>query len=140
MTTSRAPVVRLGATHPDGVAPILLAVARAGVAARPSLVEGLEGEVELRLAEGWPAVRIRFDAGVVTVFDAGFVGRADAVVEAGTAQLAALLVAPARRGVPLPTSASGRRALAHLTARRVRIERDRGLARRLLEVLAVEVA
>lgn len=61
-------------------------------------------------------------------------------MEASTAQLAALLVAPARRGVPLPTSASGRRALSHLAARRVRIERDRGLARGLLGVLAVESA
>jgi hypothetical protein len=64
-----APEVRLGALTEGGLAPAIMAVVERGVMRRPEKVRALGIEVELRLEEHYPPVRIAFGRDVVVVED-----------------------------------------------------------------------
>ena len=137
----RAPQVRLGALTPGGIAPSVYALVERGAGLRPRLAGAVRGEVELRYAEGFAPTRIAFgDDGVVVedVDEAGGRPRApDVVIVAPLAVLVQLAAAPLAGGVPKPTSARGRAALATVASGQVRVVGNRPLARRLLQVLAI---
>jgi hypothetical protein len=129
-----APEVRLGALAQGGLAPAIMAIVERGVTRRPVQARALGIEVELRMEEGYPPVRIVFDEDVVLVEDGS--ARAPALrISGALSDLVALLVAPLVGGVPIPVNARGRAALGMFASRRVRIEGGLGLMRSFLGVI-----
>jgi hypothetical protein len=129
-----APEVRLGSLIEGGLAPAIMAIVERGVNRRPAQARALGIEVELRMEESYPPVRIVFGADVVLVEDGP--GSAPALQISGAlSDLVALLVAPLFGGVPNPIDARGRAALGMFASRRVRIRGGVGLMRRFLGVV-----
>jgi hypothetical protein len=128
------PRVRLGTLEEGGIAPAVHALVEQGVARRPDLAEAMEGEVELRWAEGWPSVRIWFGRRAIVVAD-GRPERPDLVVSATLPDLVAVTAAPLVGGVPKPTDQRGRAALRALARGQVRLVGSRTFGRRLLTLL-----
>jgi hypothetical protein len=129
-----APEVRLGELAEGGLAPAIMAIVERGVNRRPDQARALEVEVELRMEESYPPVRIVFDPDGVLVEDGP--GRAPALrISGALSDLVALLVTPLVGGVPSPVSARGRAALGMLASRRVRIDGGLGLMRSFLGVI-----
>jgi hypothetical protein len=131
-----APEVRLGTLIDGGLAPAIMAIVDRGVQRRPARARalGVEVEVELRMEESYPPVRIVFAQDVVLVED----GPASAPalrISGSLSDLVALLVAPLLGGVPSPMNARGRAALGMFASRRVRIEGGLGLMRSFLGVI-----
>lgn len=117
-----------------GLAPAIMAIVERGVNRRPDRARALEIEVELRMEDSYPPVRIVFGDGVVLVED----GPADAPalrISGALADLVALLVAPVMGGVPSPMDARGRAALGMFASRRVRIQGGLGPMRSFLGVV-----
>jgi hypothetical protein len=128
------PEVRLGALADGGLAPAIMAIVERGVNRRPDRARALAIEVELRMEESYPPVRIVFDPDGVLVEDGP--ARAPALrISGALSDLVALLVAPLMGGVPSPMNARGRAALGMFASRRVRIEGGLGLTRRFLAVI-----
>jgi hypothetical protein len=128
------PEVRLGALSEGGLAPAIMAIVDRGVQRRPAQARALGIEVELRMEESYPPVRIVFAEDVVLVED----GPASAPalrISGSLSDLVALLVAPLLGGVPSPINARGRAALGLFASRRVRIEGGLGLMRSFLGVI-----
>ncbi len=65
----RVPEVRLGALAEGGLAPAIMAIVERGVARRPEQARALRIEVELRMDESYPPVRIVFGEDLVLVED-----------------------------------------------------------------------
>ena len=129
-----APEVRLGALSEGGLAPAIMAIVERGVTRRPDQARALGIEVELRMEESYPPVRIVFEADVVLVEDGP--GRSPALQISGALpDLVAVLVTPLVGGVPSPMNARGRAALGMLASRRVRIQGGLGLLRSFLGVI-----
>jgi hypothetical protein len=129
-----APEVRLGELADGGLAPAIMAIVERGVNRRPDKARALGIEVELRMAEGYPPVRIVFDDDGVLVEDAS--AHAPALrISGALPDLVALLMAPLLGGVPSPIDARGRAALGLFASRRVRIEGGLGLMRSFLGVI-----
>jgi hypothetical protein len=129
-----APEVRLGALAPGGLAPAIMAIVERGVTRRPAQARALGIEVELRMEESYPPVRIAFGGEVVLVEDGP--ARAPALrISGALSDLVALLVAPLLGGVPSPMDARGRAALGMFASRRVRIQGGLGLMRSFLGVV-----
>jgi hypothetical protein len=129
-----APEVRLGALADGGLAPAIMAIVERGVTRRPDQARALGIEVELRMEESYPPVRIVFEADLVLVEDGP--GRSPALQISGALpDLVALLVTPLVGGVPSPMNARGRAALGMLASRRVRIQGGLGLLRSFLGVI-----
>jgi hypothetical protein len=129
-----APEVRLGALAPGGLAPAIMAIVERGVNRRPDQARALGIEVELRMEEGYPPVRIVFDEDEVLVEDGP--AQAPALrITGALSDLVALLVAPLLGGVPSPIDARGRAALGMFASRRVRIKGGIGLMRSFLGVI-----
>jgi hypothetical protein len=129
-----APEVRLGTLIEGGLAPAIMAIVERGVTRRPAQARALGIEVELRIEEGYPPVRIVFGPDFVLVEDGP--GSAPALQISGAlSDLVALLVAPLFVGVPNPIDARGRAALGMFASRRVRIQGGVGLMRRFLGVV-----
>jgi hypothetical protein len=129
-----APEVRLGALAQGGLAPAIMAIVERGVTRRPAQARALGIEVELRMEESYPPVRIAFGGEMVLVED----GPASAPalrISGALSDLVALLVAPLLGGVPSPMDARGRAALGMFASRRVRIEGGLGLMRSFLGVV-----
>jgi hypothetical protein len=130
------PEVRLGALTDGGLAPAIMAIVERGVSRRPAEARALGVEVELRMDEGYPPVRIVFGEEVVLVEDGP--GQAPALQISGAlSDLVALLVAPLLAGVPNPIDARGRAALGLFASRRVRIQGGLGLMRSFLVVVTL---
>jgi hypothetical protein len=126
--------VRLGALSEGGLAPAIMAIVERGVTRRPDQARALGIEVELRMEESYPPVRIVFGADLVLVEDGA--GQAPALRISGRLpDLVALLVTPLVGGVPSPMNARGRAALGMLASRRVRIQGGLGLMRSFLGVI-----
>jgi len=126
--------VRLGTLAEGGLAPAIMAIVERGVTRRPEQARALGIEVELRMEESYPPVRIAFGSDVVLVED----GPADAPalrISGALSDLVALLVAPLLGGVPSPMDARGRAALGMFASRRVRIQGGLGLMRSFLGVV-----
>jgi hypothetical protein len=129
-----APEVRLGEVVAGGLAPAIMAIVERGVMRRPDRARALGIEVELRMEEGYPPVRIVFDDHVVLVEDGP--GQAPALrISGALSDLVALLVAPVLGGVPSPIDPRGRAALGMFASRRVRIQGGLGLMRSFLGVV-----
>ena len=111
-----------------------MAIVERGVARRPDQARALAIEVELRMEESYPPVRIVFARDEVLVEDGA--ARAPALrISGALSDLVALLVAPLVGGVPSPMNARGRAALGMFASRRVRIEGGLGLMRGFLGVI-----
>jgi hypothetical protein len=130
------PLVRLGATRPDGIAPAVLALVERGVRLRPRSVRGMRGEIELCFTEDIAPVTISFADGLVVVED-GPARRPALTVRAGLADFVGMTTAPTLGGVPNPAVRRGRAAIARVATRRVRMDGQRALGRRLLRLLSL---
>jgi hypothetical protein len=136
----RIPHVRLGRMVEDGVSPSIFGLIERGIARDPELAARMRGRVVFRFAEGFAPVRIHFRPRSVLVED-GDSRKADLVIAGRLPDIVHFATVPMLRGrlngVPDPRRPRGRRALRGLVGRRVRVEGDRTLARRLLRLLAV---
>jgi hypothetical protein len=126
--------VRLGELAEGGLAPAIMAIVERGVTRRPDQARALGIEVELRMEESYPPVRILFEAGAVLVED-GPAEDPALRISGALADLVGLLVTPLVGGVPSPMNARGRAALGMLASRRVRIQGGLGLMRSFLGVI-----
>jgi hypothetical protein len=131
-----APDVRLGSLRSGGLAPAILAIVERGVQRRPVRARSLRAEVVLRMDEGYPPVRIRFDERSVLVED-GPGEQPDLVISGALPDLIGLLASPAVRGVPMPVNARGRAALGMVAFGRVRVDGSLTLVWRVLDVIRV---
>jgi len=130
----RAPEVRLGTLAEGGLAPAIMAIVERGVARRPEQARALGIEVELRMEEGYPPVRIVFGEDVVLVEDGP--AHAPALrITGALPDLVALLVTPLWSGLPNPIDARGRAALGMFASRRVRIQGRMGLMRSFVSLI-----
>jgi len=124
----------------DGVAPSIFGLLERGIARDPELVTGMRGRVVFRFAEGFAPVRIHFKPRSVVVED-GDSRKADLVIAGRLPDIVHFATVPTLggrlNGVPDPRRPHGRRALRRIANRRVRVEGNRALARRLLRLLAV---
>ena len=132
----RAPHVRLGRIERGGLAPAIMAIVERGVRRRPSLSGGIQAEIQLEFAEGYPPVRVVFDDQTVLVEDGGAVAP-DLRVRGTLPDLISLMVTPLVGGLPNPINARGRAALGMVVLRRVRFEGRLGLMRRLIRAIRV---
>jgi hypothetical protein len=129
-----APEVRLGALAEGGLAPAIMAIVDRGVTRRPDQARALGIEVELRMEESYPPVRIVFEPDRVLVED-GAARAPELRISGKLSDLVALLITPLVGGVPSPMNARGRAALGMLASRRVRIQGGLGLMRSFLGVI-----
>jgi hypothetical protein len=130
------PTVRLGELAAGGLAPAIMAIVERGVNRRPDQARALDIEVELRMEEGYPPVRIVFEPGVVLVED-GPAQSPALQISGALPDLVALLVTPLVGGVPSPMNARGRAALGMFASGRVRIRGGLGLMRSFLGVISL---
>jgi len=126
--------VRLGTLAEGGLAPAIMAVVERGVARRPDEARALGIEVELRMDEGYPPVRIVFGEDVVLVED-GPCAAPELRISGSLPDLVALMIAPTVGGVPSPLDARGRAAIALFASRRVRIQGKLGLLRSFVSLI-----
>lgn len=134
-----APLVALGHQSDDSLAASMYVLVRHGADQRPDLAAAIRGSVRLRFRDGYPPVRIDFRDGEIEVADErGDGADLDLELSGRLGDISALLCAPLVRGVPVPTSRNGRRAIARLADGRVEIVGSRALARDLLRLLRVE--
>lgn len=128
--------VRLGTTHPNGIAPSIYALVDRGAMLRPALLVAMRGLVELHFEADLEPVRIEFDADQALVED-GVWDRADVVIAGPLPDIVALTTVPLVAGMPNPVARRGRVALAGIARGRVRISGRRALARQVLQLLRV---
>ena len=136
----RPPPVELGHLEPGGIAPSLFAMAERGAALRPETARALRGTVEIRFTQEFAAVRLVFSGTLVVIEDVQRGGRslaADLVIRGSLPDIVGLVSVPLIGGVPRPTGARGRAALANVASGRVKVEGSRALARRLLQLLQI---
>jgi hypothetical protein len=134
--TPRPPKVRLGRVAGNGISPSIFGLIEHGVQRRPGLARELRGTVEIRFRERFAAVRVAFEDAGITVEDAKRAGgRADLVIKGSLPDIVQLSSAPLAGGLPKLTTPRGRAALMRIANRRVTLEGDRKLARRLLRLL-----
>jgi hypothetical protein len=136
--SSKSPPVKLGHVAPNGICASVLGLVERGAVKRPKLARELRGKVEIRFEEGYAPVRVRFEEERVLVEDAN--GRRwspDLVIQGTLPDIVQLAAAPLFGGIPKPTDARGRAALASVAGRKVRIEGSPLLARRLLKLLEI---
>ena len=126
--------MRLGTLAEGGLAPAIMAVVERGVARRPDEARALGIEVELRMDEGYPPVRIVFGEDVVLVED-GPCAAPELRISGSLPDLVALMIAPTVGGVPSPLDARGRAAIALFASRRVRIQGKLGLLRSFVSLI-----
>jgi hypothetical protein len=132
-----APQVKLGRTVSNGIAPSMFALIERGVSRRPDLARVLSGKVVIRFREEIAPVRITFDHGAIRVED-GDSDRSDLLVTGSLPHVVQLTVTPMTRlGIPDFRDVRGRAALLRVAFGRVRLRGDLGLARRMLEMMAV---
>jgi hypothetical protein len=140
MLSNGRPQVRLGRLVEDGVAPSIFGLLERGIAREPEVAARMRGKVVFRFAEGFAPVRIQFKPRSVVVED-GDSRKPDLMIAGSLPDIVHFATVPTLRGrlhgVPDPRRPHGRRALRRIANRRVRVEGDRTLARRLLRLLAV---
>jgi hypothetical protein len=133
----RTPEVKLGQTVANGIAPSMFALLDRGVQRRPDIARGLQGRIVIRFREDICPVRITFGRRVIRVED-GDLRTADLVVTGSLPHVVQLTITPmVRFGIPDFRDSRGRAALLRVASGRVRFGGDLGLARRLLEMMAV---
>jgi hypothetical protein len=124
----------------DGVAPSILGLIERGVAREPELAAQMRGRIVFRFAEDFSPLRVSFRPRSVLVED-GDLRKPDLVISGRLPDIVHFATVPILggrfHGLPDPRRQRGRAALGRLARRRVRVEGDNTLARRLLRLLAV---
>ena len=132
------PLILLGAGHGASVTASIYAIVDRGAQLRPQLARELRGSVLLEFTEGYVPTRIDFRGDEIDVADGSEQDRAhDLLVQGSLPDIVALIAAPLAGGLPKPTSAQGRAALARLADGRVEFEGPLRLARGLMRLLSV---
>jgi hypothetical protein len=110
-----------------------------GAAKRPKIAKSLRGSVEIRFKEDFAHVRVHFAPSGVTVADAHEDEKfsPDLVIQGSLPDIVQLASAPLFGGLPRPTNARGRAALARVAGGKVKIEGSPLLARRVLKLLEI---
>jgi len=132
---SRPPKITLGRVAENGISPSLFGLVEHGAQRRPELARELRGVVEIRFHERFAPVRLAFGERGVLVEDGDGSGRPDLVIKGSLPDIVQLSSAPLVGGVPKLTDTRGRAALKRVVGRRVTMEGDRKLGRRLLRLL-----
>lgn len=132
---SRPPKITLGRVAENGISPSLFGLVEHGAQRRPELARELRGVVEIRFQERFAPVRLAFGEQGVLVEDGDGSGRPDLVIKGSLPDIVQLSSAPLVGGVPKLTDTRGRAALKRVVGRRVTMEGDRKLGRRLLRLL-----
>jgi hypothetical protein len=128
------PEVRLGALAEGGLAPAIMVMVERGVQRRPDQARALRLEIELRMEEAYPPIRIVFGDDGVLVEDGPGVAP-DLRISGTLPDLVALMTAPTVRGMPSPIDARGRAAIGLFASRRVRIQGRVGALRSFVSVI-----
>ena len=140
MAGGKGPSVELGSLETDGIAPSVFAMVERGAGLRPETARQLRGTAEIRFTQRFAPVRLAFEGDRIVVGDAP-PGRAaqapDVTIRGSLPDIVQLVSVPLIRGVPRPTGARGRAALASVTSGRVKIDGSRKLARGLLTLLEI---
>lgn len=138
--------VHVGDLCGDSLAPSVLALVRAGVRRDPDLAAEIRGSVVLRFtgmdgATAYPPVRIDFRGEAIAIGDdpAESDRAHDLEVSGRLPDVLALVSAPLAGGLPKPTSARGRQALARLADGRVEFDGPLRLGRKLIRLLQIEL-
>jgi hypothetical protein len=127
------PKLRLGSTAGNGIGASIYALLDRGVARRPHVAAEIRCEVELSFVEDFAPVRMEFsDTGIVV--EDGPAHEPDIVVTGRLPDIVAITTAPLLAGWPNPALRRGRAALARVADGRVRIQGNRGLARKLMRL------
>jgi hypothetical protein len=137
----KRPEVKLGRVAENGISASLLGLIERGAAKRPTLAKELRGSIEIRFREDFAPVRAIFGSEGILVED-GIPDeqepfKPDLVITGSLPQVVQLTSAPLFGGLPRPTNARGRSALAKVAARKVKIEGSPLLARRVLKLLEI---
>jgi len=133
------PRVMLGELADDSVAASVYGLVRSGAEMRPALAHELRGSILMRFEEVEAAVRVDFRGDGIEVCDDPLSeDRAhDLVITGKLGDVNALIATPLAGGLPRPTSARGRKALARLADGRVEFDGPLRLGRKLLLLLSV---
>jgi hypothetical protein len=107
-----------------------------GVACRPEVARAIRGRVLFRFAEDISPLSVSFDGDAVDVFD-GEVRRPDLAVSGRLPDIVHLATAPTFLGIPNPASRHGLAAILQVYRGRVIVDGDRGIARRLIQLLTL---
>ena len=126
----------MGRRRADGVAPSLYVWVERGVAARPRVASSLHGRVVFRFKEDLSPLLIHFGKGLIEVSD-GDVDSPDLAVSGRLPDIVHLATAPNVLGIPNPARIEGLGAILRLSRGKVAIDGDRGLALRLIRLLAL---
>ena len=129
-----SPEVRLGSLREGGLAPAIMVIVERGVQLRPAEARALRLEVELRMEETYPPIRIVFGDDGVLVED-GPAAAPGLRITGTLPDLAALMVAPTLGGVPNPVDARGRAAIGLFASGRVRIQGRVGVLRSFVSLI-----
>ena len=128
------PALRLGATTAEGIAPTVYVLLERGLQRRPQLARDMDGLVDLHFAEDIAPVRIALAGAEITVEDGAW-DDADFRVSGRLSHIVHLTTTPKVGGMPNPARAHGRAALARLTRGEIRLDGNRALGRKLLQLL-----
>jgi hypothetical protein len=135
--------VKLGRLAENGISASMYGLIERGAAKRPKIAKELRGTVEIRFKEDFAPVRAIFGSEGILVEDGvpeehgeePF--KPDLVISGSLPQIVQLASAPLFGGLPKPTTAHGRAALAKVAGRKVKIEGSPLLARRVLKLLEI---
>lgn len=135
--------VKLGRIAENGISASMYGLIERGAAKRPKIAKELRGNMEIRFKEDYAPVRAIFGSEGILVEDAipetgdeqPF--KPDLVISGSLPQIVQLASAPLFGGLPKPTTAHGRSALANVAGRKVKIEGSPLLARRVLKLLEI---
>ena len=146
-TRARTPrkkhAVKLGRLADNGISPSMYGLVEHGASRRPKIAKELRGTLELRFSEDFAPVRVVFAHDGILVEDVfpptkdEKPPKPDLVISGSLPQIVHLASAPLFGGVPRPTNAHGRAALANVAGRKVKIEGSPLLARRVLKLLEI---
>jgi len=119
------------------MSPVVYALVERGVLLRPALAVELRGSILMRLGDLYKPVRVDLCEGEIEVGDCEDDDRAhDLVIDGALHDVIALIASPLTGGLPKPTTAVGRAALARLVDGRVQLSGPVNLARGLLQLLS----
>jgi hypothetical protein len=120
------------------IAATVYGLVQRGAMLRPELARELRGSVLVRFAEGYEPVRIDLRGDTIAVEDASGDERAhDLIIEGALPAVTTLISAPLMGGLPKPTTAEGRAALARLAEGDVELDGPLRLTRSLLRLLSL---
>ena len=138
---SAEPRIKLGNQEANGIGGSLYGLVERGIGRQPRLAKSTRGIVLLRFKEDFAPVRISFADEGITIDDVEAANarkpRPDLTVTGSLPDIVHLATAPLIGGIPRPTAARGRAALARFAGGRVKIEGSPLLARRLLKLLEI---